>query len=382
MYSTVRDMSGAIEAAARLAELREAVGVANGPDRLIAALPLLVDQVAAEAGVFAPHVCARALGQAAGDVVRAVSLVRAWAATLPRVAHTRAGLDDMRIFRRITPAFRAPARGQYLGASLDYAQRLLDFGDGLPVGIPLKPSRNGHGAAEDPLGPESLPRTWDDDRRPEDAPSNGLGAAGGFPRAALTLEREGLLGLVDPPARPFDRTRNQAQPHGDRGAFLQLLSRSETGSLTALAYSAQRGFGQRQDPTLIELRQGSLPLRMRRPDTAREFVLGWIPVTTAEVAMYRMHDGQPDARLTLGFGATLGRVERRAIAAAVLDATCARAVQQPPSVKEPSEDEELLTAILDGQEASGFVEHLKLPHHVTFTSDLDRLRQVRGSNGE
>lgn len=353
MYSTVREMAGAIEAAAAIAAAQSAVEAAAGYSGLEAQLPLLIDQVGAEAGVVAPSVCARALQQARGDVARAVSLVRAWAAILPRLENVCADAAEMQVLRRITPAFRAPEGGQFLGASLDYANRLLDLGGTPPI-------------SSQSDAPAVLTNNGD-----QDTPAS-------FPRAGESLEQEGILARTDNPAAAFDRTRTNAADVAGRGAFLQLLARGETGALTSLAYSAQRGFGQRQDPTLLELRQGSLPVRMSRPDGGGTFTVAWLPVTTAEVAMYRIHDGRADARLTLGFGATTGKVERRAIAAAILDATCARAEQQPPAVREPSEDREFLSAILDGQEASGFVEHLKLPHHVTFTSDLDRVRQVQG----
>jgi alpha-D-ribose 1-methylphosphonate 5-triphosphate synthase subunit PhnI len=118
---------------------------------------------------------------------------------------------------------------------------------------------------------------------------------------------------------------------------------------------------------------------MSRPGGER-FVLGEVDLTYAEVVLYRLHGATPDPRLTLGVGATAGAIERRAIAAAVLDANCTRAAVAPSARLEPAEDAEFLAITLDGQEAAGFVEHLKLPHHVTFTSELDRVRQSRGAN--
>jgi len=98
-------------------------------DALAAQLPVLVDQVMAEAGVVEPRICARALLQAAGDISRAVSLVRDWAATLPRVSRCRVSIDELWAARRITPGFREPPGGQYLGASTDYESRLIDLED-------------------------------------------------------------------------------------------------------------------------------------------------------------------------------------------------------------------------------------------------------------
>jgi alpha-D-ribose 1-methylphosphonate 5-triphosphate synthase subunit PhnI len=342
-YTTVADRTDAVDAAAALAAASVAIE-GDETRAFVARYPLLVDHVVAEAGIVEPVLCAHALLQAQGDLVRAVSLVRAWAATLPRLATVRAGMNDLRAERRITPAFLQPRGGQYLGASLDYAQRLLDLG-------PAKPPENG-------VAPNR----------------NGAVAPHAFEPAIAPLVEEGLIG-AQRAAEPIDLTRTKRP--GGRGALLQLLARGETGTMTALAYTAIRGYGQRQDPTLMELRCGMLPVTIERPGGGA-FVVGEIPVTVAEVTLYRLHDeGGADAHFTLGVGATPGRVERRAIAAAMLDAGCARAASDPDGKRRPCDDEEFIRVALDSQEASGFVEHLKLPHYVTFTSDLDRVRAAR-----
>lgn len=346
-YTTVLDRSGAVGAAALLAESQSARtggGFAAG---------LLIDQVMAEAGVVEPAVARLALDQADGDLARAVSLIRAWSAVLPRHAPSRAGWDELVCRRRITPGYAGPPGGQYLGASRDYAQRLLDLS-------PLSPG------AVAPEEPEAA----------EEPVANGHQAPAAFPRATRGIEREGLVAAPRPVARAHDVTR--AAAHGyDRGALLQILSRAETGALVALGYTGIRGNG-RQDPTLLELRSGTLPVRMRRPGGGT-FTVGSVPAVLVEMGGYRLHGGDVDAALTIGVGATPGRLERRAIAAGVLDAGCARAALDPPERREPCEDAEFLAIALDGQEASGFVEHLKLPHHVTFTSELDRIRQSRAA---
>jgi alpha-D-ribose 1-methylphosphonate 5-triphosphate synthase subunit PhnI len=164
-----------------------------------------------------------------------------------------------------------------------------------------------------------------------------------------------------------------------RGGFLHLLARAETGALTAMAYAAIRGHSQRQDPTLIELRTGEVPVVMHRPDGG-PFVVGTFAATSAEIALYAVHEsGAADAGFTLGIGATVGRIERRAIAAAMIDATTTRAGSETGVARAPHDDREFLSIACEGQEASGFVEHLKLPHYVTFASDLDRVRGARGA---
>lgn len=347
-YTTVLDRGGAVGAAARLAEAQSARtggGFAAG---------LLIDQVMAEAGVVEPAVARLALDQADGDLARAVSLIRAWSAVLPRHAPSRAGWGELTCRRRITPGYAGPPGGQYLGASRDYAQRLLDLSPLSPVTV----------APEEP------------ETAPEEPAADGHPAPATFPRATGGIDREGLVAEPRPLARAHDVTRSAA--HGyDRGALLQLLSRAESGALVALGYTGIRG-NQRQDPTLLELRSGTLPVRMRRPGGGT-FTVGCVAAVLVEMGGYRLHGGDVDAALTVGVGATPGRLERRAIAAGVLDAGCARAALDRPDRREPCEDAEFLTIALDGQEASGFVEHLKLPHHVTFTSELDRIRQSRAA---
>jgi alpha-D-ribose 1-methylphosphonate 5-triphosphate synthase subunit PhnI len=66
---------------------------------------------------------------------------------------------------------------------------------------------------------------------------------------------------------------------------------------------------------------------------------------------------------------------------AVLDAAMRVGREREAGPGGPAEDEEFVLYHTDGIEATGFVEHLKLPHYVTFQSSLDRLREVRGEAG-
>jgi alpha-D-ribose 1-methylphosphonate 5-triphosphate synthase subunit PhnI len=43
----------------------------------------------------------------------------------------------------------------------------------------------------------------------------------------------------------------------------------------------------------------------------------------------------------------------------------------------PAQDEEFVLMHSDHIEASGFVEHLKLPHHVDFQAELALIRSLR-----
>jgi hypothetical protein len=96
-------------------------------------------------------------------------------------------------------------------------------------------------------------------------------------------------------------------------------------------------------------------------------------VTEAEViARLDRTDGEP--RFTLGYGLCFGHNETKAIAMAVLDRAMGAAEPEAPS-----EDQEFVLTHVDGIESMGFCNHYKLPHYVTFQSDLDRLRHMRAS---
>jgi alpha-D-ribose 1-methylphosphonate 5-triphosphate synthase subunit PhnI len=362
MYTTVRESRGAIEASAHLVEQQR--GEIDTRDRgatVRALVPLLVDQVMAEAGVIEPRVAARAVDQARGDVARAVSLLRSWVSCLPRLGTSTAGWRDIEVERRITPAVSEPDGGQYLGASLDYAPRLLSLND---------TDTNGASARADAVAPVEV--------------ADGDGEPLALSRCAERLARQDLIAATEP-TEAVDLTRRASAAGAGRGAFQHFLSRAETGALTALAYTAVREGPKQADPTLVELRSGLLPVIVRHPRSGNMVRVGSFPMTMCELVLYHVRvdalGEHADARFTLGYGATPGRVERRAISAALLDARVTRANADPAAGgAQPPDDAEWLITALDGQEATGFVEHLKLAHHVSFASDLDRVRTV-GRNG-
>src|SRR6266545_3138218 len=89
---------------------------------------------------------------------------------------------------------------------------------------------------------------------------------------------------------------------------------------------------------------------------------------------------RPAGTVGMGYGCVFGRCERKAIAMAVLDAVLSGVNDDVP-FESPLADEELVLSHVDSVEAAGFVEHLKLPHEVTFASDLDRIESIRSSHG-
>src|SRR4051794_10490527 len=108
-------------------------------------LPLVVDEIQAEAGVYEPRLAAIAFTQARGDLAEAVFLLRAYRSTLPRRAAARADSTELEPERRISSAFRNVPGGQIRGPPNDYGPRLLDPGragrDDRPAGGPLDGGR-------------------------------------------------------------------------------------------------------------------------------------------------------------------------------------------------------------------------------------------------
>jgi alpha-D-ribose 1-methylphosphonate 5-triphosphate synthase subunit PhnI len=46
----------------------------------------------------------------------------------------------------------------------------------------------------------------------------------------------------------------------------------------------------------------------------------------------------------------------------------------------PAQDQEFVLAHCDSLQATGFVEHMKLPHYVDFQAELDLVRRLRAEH--
>jgi alpha-D-ribose 1-methylphosphonate 5-triphosphate synthase subunit PhnI len=58
-----------------------------------------------------------------------------------------------------------------------------------------------------------------------------------------------------------------------------------------------------------------------------------------------------------------------------------RAAELGEDVTAPAQDIEFVLSHADNIEATGFVEHLKLPHYVDFQSELETIRRMRRTAG-
>lgn len=347
-YVAVRASQAAIEAAERLATERSTTTAE--PLRLgqiDAQLSALVDKVAAEGGVYDRELAALAIRQAEGDAIEASFLLRAYRSTLPRLGYSSATASpEMFVLRRISAVFRDIPGGQFLGSTRDYTQRLLDF----------SPSETG---------------------RPNETPSGDRPRS--FPTVVDHLREEGLMAPAPTAvseAEPFDITRQPIRFPLPRSGRLQALVRGEAGGMLLLAYSSMRGWGGTGHGAIAELRAGELPIRIHHPVTGRLATIGRIAATEVQYVTGGQSSLQNEGakEYEFGYGLVPGRDERKAISMAIVDASLRLARSDGTK---PVENQEFVISHVDGIESSGFVEHLKLPHYVTFQAGLQRARRFK-----
>jgi alpha-D-ribose 1-methylphosphonate 5-triphosphate synthase subunit PhnI len=314
-------------------------------------LPLAVDRVMTEGSLHDPELAALALKQAAGDVLEAVFLLRAYRTTLARLG-TTLPLDTgaMRLRRRVSAIFKDVPGGQVLGPTCDYTQRLLDF----------RLLAEGCEAA----GPQ-----------PAAEP-----VASSPPRVSELLAHEGLLEMPPPggAAEPGDLTRQPLMFPADRALRLQALARGDEGWLLALGYSTQRGYAHGH-PFAGEIRRGQVAVELVPDELGFAVDIGELEVTECQmVNQFAGGRGQPP-RFTQGYGLAFGGSERKAMAMALVDRAL-RARELGEEVVAPAQDEEFVLAHADALEAAGFVQHLKLPHYVDFQAELELVRRLRAEH--
>jgi alpha-D-ribose 1-methylphosphonate 5-triphosphate synthase subunit PhnI len=81
-------------------------------------------------------------------------------------------------------------------------------------------------------------------------------------------------------------------------------------------------------------------------------------------------------QFTRGYGLAFGHSERKAMAMSLVDRAL-RAEELGEAVEAPAQMAEFVLSHSDSLEASGFVQHLKLPHYVDFQSELELVRRMR-----
>jgi alpha-D-ribose 1-methylphosphonate 5-triphosphate synthase subunit PhnI len=353
MYIAVKGGEQAIEASLRLldaarrgdpqvaelevAQLREQLG-------------LLVDRVMAEASLYDSELAALALKQSRGDPIEAVFLLRAYRTTLPLLGYSEPiATDAMRAQRRVSAIFKDLPGGQVLGPTFDYTQRLLDF---------RLLDTNAAGAAPSPAEPVPLTATL----------------AGALDH----LSREGLVEAAVPgdgDPEPLDITRDPPAYPLNRAARLQMLARADEGWVLGMGYSTQRGYANTH-PFGGEIRYGAVALELVPDELEFAIEIGEIDVTECQMVNQFVGSAKVPPQFTRGYGLVFGHGERKAMAMSLVDRVL-RADEFNEELTSPAQDGEFVLPHGDNVEASGFVQHLKLPHYVTFESELQLIRALR-----
>jgi alpha-D-ribose 1-methylphosphonate 5-triphosphate synthase subunit PhnI len=349
MYVAVKGGERAIDNAhAWLAEARRGdTSVAElGVAQIREQLSLAVNRIMAEGSLYDPDLAALAIKQARGDLIEAIFLIRAYRTTLPRFGASHpVETSAMRCDRRISATFKDAPGGQVLGPTFDYTHRLLDF----------KLAAEGEVAT----APEAAPQP------------------GPTPHIMGYLNREGLIEEdVPDEATPPDLTREPMELPATRALRLQALTRGDEGFILSLAYSTQRGYA-RNHAFVGELRIGAVAVEMDIPELGFAIELGEVTLTECETVNQFKGSKTEPPQFTRGYGLVFGQTERKAIAMALVD----RALRWKELGEEdqgaPAQDEEFVLMHADNIQATGFLEHIKLPHYVDFQSELELVRKLR-----
>ena len=354
MYVAVKGGEKAIEAAHQL------LAQARRGDQSVAEielaqiseqLALAVARVMSEASLYDTELAALAIKQARGDLIEAIFLARAYRTTLPRFGESLPlETSRMTIERRISACFKEMPGGQVLGPTFDYTHRLLGE---------MGQAQDAPGAAASDAGPASAV------------------AEASYPRVADLLGAQALI-ETDPPEPsepPGDITREPLEFPAGRDLRLQALARGDEGFLLGLAYSTQRGFG-RTHPFAGEIRFGTVDVEFEAPELGFAVPLGRIAVTECDMVNQFRGTANTPPQFTRGYGLVFGQSERKAMSMSLVDRAL-RAREFGEEVTAPAQDEEFVLSHSDNVQATGFVEHLKLPHYVDFQAELVLVRQLR-----
>ncbi|MCF8468528.1 MAG: carbon-phosphorus lyase complex subunit PhnI [Sneathiella sp.] len=315
-----------------------------------------VSRVMAEGSLFDPELAALAIKQARGDLIEAIFLIRAYRTTLPRFGYSNAiDTAQMALDRRISATFKDLPGGQILGPTFDYTHRLLDFT-----------------LAAEGLGP--APAKEAEDTLEKD-----------MPRVLELLNNEDLIepalptGEMDD-APVGDLTREPLEFPAGRDLRLQNLARGDEGFILSLGYSTQRGYA-RNHAFVGEIRIGEVAVEFTPEELGFSIEIGDITVSECETVNQFKGSKKVPAQFTRGYGLSFGHCERKVIAMALVDRAL-RWKELGEDMVAPVQDEEFVLSHSDNIQATGFVEHIKLPHYVDFQSELELVRRLRANTLE
>lgn len=316
-------------------------------DQIAEQLALGVDRVMSEGSLYDRRLAALAIKQARGDLIEAIFLVRAYRTTLPRFGHSEPlETGKMLVQRRISACYKDLPGGQLLGPTFDYTHRLLD--DELDGDLQVE-----RGAQRIEVR-EHVGRVTD------------------------ILDQEGLIegdAEADRAAEPGDINQTPMSFPLDRTMRLQALARGDEGFLLALGYSTQRGYA-RSHPFAGEICIGEVDIEVFMPELGFAVPIGRVQITECQMVNQFKGSAKAPPQFTRGYGLVFGQSERKAMAMSLCDRSL-RAEELGEDIVAPAQDQEFVISHSDNVQATGFVEHLKLPHYVDFQAELELVRRMR-----
>ena len=309
-------------------------------------MTLAVNRVMAEGSLYDPDLAALAIKQARGDLIEAIFLIRAYRTTLPRFGSSLpVDSGAMACDRRISATFKDLPGGQVLGPTFDYTHRLLDFMLAADGDVPAAP--------EMPVDPAPVSHV------------------------ISFLNSEGLIAQETCDGTPApDLTRAPLELPAARALRLQALTRGDEGFVLGMAYSTQRGYA-RNHAFVGELRIGTVPVEMEIPELGISIEIGEITLTECETVNQFTGSKTEPAQFTRGYGLVFGQTERKAISMALVDRALRWEELGEDDQGAPAQDAEFVLYHCDNIQATGFLEHIKLPHYVDFQSELELVRKLR-----
>ncbi|RJL22694.1 carbon-phosphorus lyase complex subunit PhnI, partial [Paracoccus siganidrum] len=173
-----------------------------------------------------------------------------------------------------------------------------------------------------------------------------------------------------------DLTRSPLELPASRALRLQALARGDEGFLLSLAYSTQRGYG-RTHAFVGELRIGMVEVQAELPELGFAVPIGEIELTECEsVNQFKGSRTEPP-QFTRGYGLVMGQGERKALSMSLVDRALRWRELGEDFTGAPAQDEEFVLSHCDNIQATGFLEHIKLPHYVDFQAELELVRRLR-----
>jgi len=317
-------------------------------EQIAGQLAFAVDRVMSEGSLYDCELASLAVKQAAGDLIEAVFLIRAYRTTLPRFGFSNPiETGEMLVERRISATYKDLPGGQVLGPTFDYSHRLLDFMLAAEGEVP-EPGRM------DSVSPQPTEHV------------------------SKILDREGLMEELPQAADSDpveDLTREPLDFPASRALRLQNLTRGDEGFLLALGYSTQRGYA-RGHAFAGEIRMGEVEVDFFAEELGFSIPLGRVKVTECQMVTQFKGSFKVPPQFTRGYGLAFGQSERKAMSMALVDRAL-RWEELGEELMAPAQDHEFVLSHSDNIQATGFVEHLKLPHYVDFQAELDLVRKMR-----